>query len=99
MPMFKKIFVSVLTILCLSPVSGTTQEALSIPQGLVGQVSRQLMNEMKPLDKPLHLKICIFDILGKAGPVYSIAQDIALEARKWNVFAELVAHTNETVAT
>ena len=97
--MYKKIIVLLLTIACLSPIQGSAQEPLSVPPGLVGQVSRQLMNEMKPLDKPLHLKICIFDILGKAGPVYSIAQDIALEARKWNVFAELIAHTNETVAT
>ncbi|WP_335618481.1 putative solute-binding protein [Limnobacter sp.] len=70
-----------------------------IPPNLIGNVSRQLMKEMKPLDKPLHIKICIFDILGKAGPVFSVAQDIALEARKWNVFAELIPHTNETVAT
>jgi len=69
-----------------------------IPPNLIGNVSRQLMKEMKPLDKPLHIKICIFDILGKAGPVFSIAQDVALEARKWNVFAELIPHTNETVA-
>ena len=33
-----------------------------IPPNLIGDVSRQLMKEMKPLDKPLHIKICIFDI-------------------------------------
>jgi hypothetical protein len=99
MRMLKKSFVLLVTMWCLSPKLGMAQEPLTVPPGLVGQVSRQLMHEMKPLDKPLHLKICIFDILGKAGPVYSIAQDIALEARKWNVFAELIAHTNETVAT
>jgi len=84
--------------LATTPVLAQVKGA-EVPPGLVGNVSRQLMKEMKPLDKPLHIKICIFDILGKAGPVFSIAQDIALEARKWNVFAELIPHTNETVAT
>lgn len=64
----------------------------------ISGISQQLMKEVKPLKKPLHLKICIFDILGRSGPVFSIAQDVALEARKWNVFAELLPFTNESVA-
>jgi hypothetical protein len=44
-----------------------------ISPNMIGNVSRQLMKEMKPLDKPLHIKICIFDILGKAGPVFNVA--------------------------
>lgn len=74
------------------------QDLPKMPPGLIGNVSDQLMKEMKPLDKPLHIKICLFDIMGKAGPVHGIAQDVAIEARKWNVFVELIAFTNESVA-
>lgn len=89
----------VLASMCAATQAYAQVKGPEIPPNLIGNVSRQLMKEMKPLEKPLHIKICIFDILGKAGPVFSIAQDIALEARKWNVFAELIPHTNETVAT
>lgn len=75
-----------------------SQSPPKVPDGLVSSLSAQLMKEMKPLEKPLHIKICLFDIMGKAGPVYGIAQDIALEARKWNLFAELLVFTNEGVA-
>lgn len=74
------------------------QDIPKMPAGMMGKVSDQLMKEMKPLDKPLHIKICVFDIMGRAGPVFGIAQDVAIEARKWNLFAELLPFTNESVA-
>ncbi len=67
-------------------------------QATISQASRELMKEMPPLEKPLHVKICLFDLLGRGGPVYSIAQDVVLEAQRWNVFAELIPFNNETVA-
>ncbi|MCQ8895011.1 DUF6091 family protein [Limnobacter humi] len=87
--------------LCALATGGTPSHAQDIPKmppGMIGSVSDQLMKEMKPLAKPLYVKICIFDILGKSGPVYSIAQDVAIEARKWNLFVELIPFTNESVA-
>ncbi|MFN7504123.1 MAG: hypothetical protein ACK5Q1_01015, partial [Limnobacter sp.] len=57
--------------LVFSPAYSQVKGA-EIPPNMIGNVSRQLMKEMKPLDKPLHIKICIFDILGKAGPVFSV---------------------------
>ncbi|HEX4843641.1 MAG TPA: putative solute-binding protein [Limnobacter sp.] len=75
-----------------------SQDLPKLPPGMMSSLSDQLMKEMKPLDKPLHVKVCIFDIMGRAGPVYGIAQDIAVEARKWNLFVELLPFTNEGVA-
>lgn len=90
---------TVAALLGLLPTFGLTQDIPKVPPGLIGSVSDQLMKEMKPLEKPLHVKICIFDIMGRAGPVFGIAQDVAVEARKWNLFVELIAFTNESVAT
>ncbi|MDH4395375.1 MAG: DUF6091 family protein [Limnobacter sp.] len=82
----------------LLPVQNAFAQDVAIPSNLVGSVSNQLMQEMKPLDKPLHVKVCIFDLLGKAGPVHGLAQDLVIEARKWNLFIELQTYTNEGVA-
>lgn len=67
-------------------------------QSTISAVASELMKEVPPLDKPFHLKICIFDLMGRNGPVFSIAQDVALEAKRWNVHAELIPFTNESVA-
>lgn len=87
-----------LLLACLSLGLGPTAQAQTVPPALVQGISNELMKEIPPLDKPLHVKVCIFDILGRAGPVYGIAQDIALEARKWNLFIELLPFTHEGVA-
>ncbi len=54
--------------------------------------------DMKPLAKPLHIKFCIFDLVGTQGDVFSYAKDMVLEARKWNLFVELKPYTDERVA-
>ncbi|HEX5485387.1 MAG TPA: putative solute-binding protein [Limnobacter sp.] len=79
-------------------IASTSAYSQTLQMPDISGISQQLMKEVKPLKKPLHIKICIFDILGRSGPVFSIAQDVALEARKWNVFAELIPFTNENVA-
>ncbi len=48
--------------------------------------------------KPLHIKFCIFDPLGENGDAWANAQDLALEARKFNIFADLKVYTDEGVA-
>ncbi|NNM52341.1 MAG: hypothetical protein HKM02_08960 [Pseudomonadales bacterium] len=48
--------------------------------------------------KPLHIKFCIFDPLGENGEAWANAQDLALEARKFNIFADLKVYTDEGVA-
>lgn len=57
------------------------------------------MADFKPLAKPLNIKFCIFDLVGTQGDVYSYAKDLALEARKWNLFVELKIYTDERVAS
>ncbi len=51
-----------------------------------------------PLEKPLHIRACIFDPVGTQGPAVSYAKDMILEARRWNVFIEVKAYTDERVA-
>jgi hypothetical protein len=71
---------------------------VQMPAMNTAQLAEQLLKEMPPLDKPLNVKICLFDPLGKVGPVYSLAKDLAIAAQRWNVFAELQVYTNEGVA-
>ncbi|HEX5276141.1 MAG TPA: putative solute-binding protein [Fluviicoccus sp.] len=50
-----------------------------------------------PLEKPLHISVCLFDILGKNGELYSRAKDLVLIARRWNVFTEIQVFTDERI--
>ncbi|PTQ90423.1 putative solute-binding protein [Agitococcus lubricus] len=49
------------------------------------------------LDKPLYVSVCLFDILGKNGDVYSRAKDLTLLARRWNVFVDIKVFTDERI--
>jgi len=51
-----------------------------------------------PLPKPLNVRACVFDIAGAQGQIWNLAKDLALEAKKWNVHAELRLYTDERVA-
>jgi TRAP-type C4-dicarboxylate transport system substrate-binding protein len=50
-----------------------------------------------PLEKPLHISVCLFDILGKNGELYNRAKDLVLIARRWNVFTEIQVFTDERI--
>lgn len=54
--------------------------------------------DARKLEQPLHMKFCIYDPLGAKGDIFSYAKDLALEGRKWNLFAELKAYTDERIA-
>lgn len=43
-------------------------------------------------------KACIFDLMGKSGPVYNNMQDYDLAAKKWGVDLDMKVYTNERVA-
>ncbi len=51
-----------------------------------------------PLPQTLRLTACIFDLAGAQGQIWNLAKDLALEARKWNVQANLRLYTDERVA-
>lgn len=53
---------------------------------------------IKPFEKPLNIRICIFDPVGNNGPAIQYAKDMILEARRWNVFIEVKPYTDERVA-
>lgn len=65
---------------------------------LTAQAVSDPMADFKPLAKPLNIKFCIFDLVGTQGDVFSYAKDLALEARKWNLFVDLKVYTDERVA-
>ena len=50
-----------------------------------------------PLEKPLYISVCLFDILGKNGDVYSRAKDLTLLARRWNVFVDIQVFMDERI--
>ncbi len=51
-----------------------------------------------PLPKPVNLRFCLFDPVGANGQVASMARDLALEARKWNLIVDLKIYQDERVA-
>lgn len=51
-----------------------------------------------PLEKPLHIRVCIFDPVGANGPGAQYAKDLVLQARRWNVFLDIRTYTDERVA-
>ncbi|MGH8493953.1 MAG: putative solute-binding protein [Moraxellaceae bacterium] len=51
-----------------------------------------------PLEKPLNVRVCIFDPIGANGPGAQYAKDLVLQARRWNVFLDIRAYTDERVA-
>lgn len=53
---------------------------------------------IKPLEKPLNIRVCIFDPVGANGPGAQYAKDLVLQARRWNVFLDIRAYTDERVA-
>lgn len=55
------------------------------------------------LNAPVHAadlpkrSFCVFDIVGKSGPIYSAMQEYRLEALKWGVDLEIKPYTDERV--
>lgn len=52
-----------------------------------------------PLPKPVSIRFCIFDPVGTTGQIASMARDLALEARKWNLIVDLKIYLDERVAS
>ena len=50
-----------------------------------------------PLPKPLKVTVCFFDFQGKNGDFYSMAKDLALIAKRWNVIADILVFQDERV--
>lgn len=92
-----------ITATCFSFVSLTAAAETTMNVGGVSvhlPTSKEFMaaTGIKPLDKPLHIKACVFDPVGANGDIINYAKDAVLEARKWNVFLEIKTFTNEMVA-
>lgn len=83
-------------LLCCLMVSVTvySAELLSLADGLKPNEN----GLPPPLEKPLNVSVCFFDMQGKNGDFYSRAKDLALIARRWNVIADIKVFTDERVA-
>lgn len=55
--------------------------------------------DAKPLPRPVRISFCLFDPMGANGDITQRARDLALEARKWNLFVDVKSYTDERVAT
>ncbi|MDF1782278.1 MAG: DUF6091 family protein [Alcanivoracaceae bacterium] len=51
-----------------------------------------------PAHAEMERKICVFDLIGNAGPVMGAMKDWQIEAIKWGIKAELIPFTNEAIA-
>lgn len=47
--------------------------------------------------EPVKRNFCLFDIVGKAGPIYNAMQEYRLEALKWGVDLQIKPYTDERV--
>lgn len=52
----------------------------------------------RPLPTPVPIRACIFDPVGNNGPIANIARDLALQARRWGLVADMRIYLNEQVA-
>jgi TRAP-type C4-dicarboxylate transport system substrate-binding protein len=49
-------------------------------------------------EKPLNMSFCVYDPVGTKGDAATRANDLALAARKWNVFTSIKVYTDERIA-
>ncbi|HEX4870557.1 MAG TPA: putative solute-binding protein [Moraxellaceae bacterium] len=49
-------------------------------------------------EKPLNMSFCVYDPVGTKGDAATRANDLALAARKWNVFTSVKVYTDERIA-
>lgn len=66
--------------------------------GINYEALSQDLEKIKP-EKPIPLTFCIFDPIGQYGEAYRSAQELALEAKKWNLDVTLKHYSSENVAT
>lgn len=53
---------------------------------------------LKPFDKIITVRACLFDPLGANGPINQLARDVVLEAKRWNLDLRVQSYPDERVA-
>jgi ABC-type amino acid transport substrate-binding protein len=88
------------TIVSLSPVASaeTTAKLNGISIAIPSAAEFEKATGIKRFDKPLNIRVCIFDPIGANGPGTQYAKDLVLQARRWNVFLDIRTYTDERVA-
>lgn len=88
------------TIVSLSPVASaeTTAKLNGISIAMPSAAEFEKATGIKRFDKPLNIRVCIFDPIGANGPGTQYAKDLVLQARRWNVFLDIRTYTDERVA-
>lgn len=78
--------------------AGTTANLNGVSVNIPTAEEFQKATGIGPLEKPLNIRVCIFDPVGANGPGAQYAKDLVLQARRWNVFLDIRAYTDERVA-
>lgn len=99
--MFRALSAIALSAAISLPAFAQTSNVVQQAQSTISSAMRSAANDPKapkPLPKPVTMKFCLFDIMGNSGDITSVARDLALEARKWNLIVDLKVYTDERVA-
>ncbi len=94
----RKALPALLALAMTSPLAAATASYQGISVSLPSSADVSAATGMKPLDKVLHIRACIYDPIGSGGPISEYAKDIMLEAKRWNVDLKVKSYTDERVA-
>ncbi|HEX6592224.1 MAG TPA: putative solute-binding protein, partial [Moraxellaceae bacterium] len=97
----RKILLSAVLSALLAPLpalAGNTSTVNGVSITLPTAAEFEKATGIKPLEKPLNIRACIFDPIGNNGPGIQYAKDLVLQAKRWNVFLDIKVYTDERVA-
>jgi len=67
------------------------------PQGITVSDMNQALAAIPPLPNRVNMVFCVFDLEGNNGDIANMARDLALDARRWNLFVDVHVYTDERV--
>jgi hypothetical protein len=85
------------TVLALSAATASAQSSMQINGAEMAAAVNAAASEIKPLPSPVKMSFCVFDLEGANGTIASIAKDLSLDARKWNLMVDVRVYTDERV--
>ena len=97
----RKVLLSAVLATLLAPLpalAGNTSTVNGVSITLPTAAEFEKATGIKPLEKPLNIRACIFDPIGNNGPGIQYAKDLVLQAKRWNVFLDIKVYTDERVA-
>lgn len=92
----------------LAPDAEVTPELLQLMEDITLNRERTVAERMRaigklagltelPVDQRIAIRICVWDIAGRAGPIYAAARQQQIEAIEYGINLEIIPYTNEGV--